>query len=187
MKTVEETGTVTETAYDPNGRGEGPGELKTEVSRTVGDGRLTETTTVAPGTDAETSASRVTDLATGAVLEAAGPGRRAVSRTEYDRQGRPAVHTVLPDSGKPQTTRIAYPSPAVTVTATPGGRRITETLDALGRPLRTADNYRDGAYAKEPDADGARVLSEADYSQCAHYKVTTTDQAGRKIVASTDP
>ncbi|WP_043195080.1 hypothetical protein, partial [Streptomyces sp. NRRL F-2664] len=52
---------------------------------------------------------------------------------------------------------------------------------------RTADNYRDGAYAKEADADGARVLSEADYSQWAHYKVTTTDQAGRKTVASTDP
>uniref|UniRef100_UPI0005BD8727 hypothetical protein n=1 Tax=Streptomyces sp. NRRL F-2664 TaxID=1463842 RepID=UPI0005BD8727 len=40
------------------GRGEGPGELKTEVSRTVEDGRLTETTTVAPGTDAETVTSR---------------------------------------------------------------------------------------------------------------------------------
>uniref|UniRef100_UPI0005B859F0 hypothetical protein n=1 Tax=Streptomyces sp. NRRL F-2664 TaxID=1463842 RepID=UPI0005B859F0 len=140
-------------------------ELKTEVSRTVEDGRLTETTTVAPGTDAETSASRVVDLATGAVLEEMGPGGRVVSRTEYDRQGRPSVHTVLPDSGKPQTTRITYPSPTVTVTATPDGRRVTETLDALGRPLRTADNYRDGAYAKEPDADGARVLSEADYSQ----------------------
>ncbi|WP_043195025.1 hypothetical protein, partial [Streptomyces sp. NRRL F-2664] len=72
-------------------------------------------------------------------------------------------------------------------TATPDGRRVTETLDALGRPLRTADNYRDGAYAKEADADGARVLSEADYSQWAHYQVTTTDQAGRKTVASTDP
>ncbi|WP_158718172.1 hypothetical protein, partial [Streptomyces sp. NRRL F-2664] len=66
------------------GRGEGPGELKTEVTRTVEDGRLTETTTVAPGTDAETSASRVVDLATGAVLEEAGPGGRVVSRTEYD-------------------------------------------------------------------------------------------------------
>ncbi|WP_043195001.1 hypothetical protein, partial [Streptomyces sp. NRRL F-2664] len=52
---------------------------------------------------------------------------------------------------------------------------------------RTADNYRDGAYAKEPDADGARVLAAADYSQWADYKVTTTDQAGRKTVASTDP
>ncbi|WP_043195238.1 hypothetical protein, partial [Streptomyces sp. NRRL F-2664] len=40
------------------GRGEGPGELKTEVSRTVEDGRLTETVTTAPGTDAETTASR---------------------------------------------------------------------------------------------------------------------------------
>ncbi|WP_030776427.1 hypothetical protein [Streptomyces sp. NRRL F-2664] len=30
------------------------------------------------------------------------------------------------------------------------------------------------------------MLSEADYSQWAHYKVTTTDQAGRKTVASTD-
>ncbi|WP_158718168.1 hypothetical protein, partial [Streptomyces sp. NRRL F-2664] len=69
------------------GRGEGPGELKTEVSRTVEGGRLTETTTVAPGTDAETSASRVVDLATGAVLEEMGPGGRVVSRTEYDRQG----------------------------------------------------------------------------------------------------
>uniref|UniRef100_UPI00131BC9E8 hypothetical protein n=1 Tax=Streptomyces sp. NRRL F-2664 TaxID=1463842 RepID=UPI00131BC9E8 len=90
------------------GRGEGPGELRTEVSRTVEGGRLTETTTVAPGTDAETVTSRVTDLATGAVLEEAGPGGRVLSRTEYDRQGRPSVHTVLPDSGKPQTTRIAY-------------------------------------------------------------------------------
>ncbi|WP_043194908.1 hypothetical protein, partial [Streptomyces sp. NRRL F-2664] len=52
---------------------------------------------------------------------------------------------------------------------------------------RTADNYRDGAYAKEPDADGARVLAAADYSQWAEYKVTTTDQAGRRTVASTDP
>uniref|UniRef100_UPI0004C6F9C9 hypothetical protein n=1 Tax=Streptomyces sp. NRRL F-2664 TaxID=1463842 RepID=UPI0004C6F9C9 len=155
--------------------------------RTVEDGRLTETTTVAPGTDAETVTSRVTDLATGAVLEEMGPGGRVLSRTEYDRQGRPSAHTVLPDSDKPQTTRIAYPSPAVTVTATPDGRRVTETLDALGRPLRTADNYRDGAYAKEPDADGARVLAAADYSQWAHYQVTTTDQAGRKTVASTDP
>ncbi|WP_030777357.1 hypothetical protein, partial [Streptomyces sp. NRRL F-2664] len=72
-------------------------------------------------------------------------------------------------------------------TATPDGRRITETLDALGRPLRTADNYRDGAYAKEPDADGARVLAAADYSQWAHYQVTMTDQAGRRTVASSDP
>ncbi|WP_043195004.1 hypothetical protein, partial [Streptomyces sp. NRRL F-2664] len=135
--------------------------------RTVEDGRLTETTTVAPGTDAETVTSRVTDLATGAVLQETGPGGRVLSRTEYDRQGRPTAHTLLPDSDKPQTTRIAYPSPTVTVTATPDGRRITETLDALGRPLRTADNYRDGAYAKEPDADGARVLAQADYSQWA--------------------
>uniref|UniRef100_UPI0005BC3E04 hypothetical protein n=1 Tax=Streptomyces sp. NRRL F-2664 TaxID=1463842 RepID=UPI0005BC3E04 len=52
-------------------RGEGPGELKTEVSRTVENGRLTETTTVAPGTDAETVTSRVVDLATGAVLQEA--------------------------------------------------------------------------------------------------------------------
>uniref|UniRef100_UPI0004C7EEED RHS repeat-associated core domain-containing protein n=1 Tax=Streptomyces sp. NRRL F-2664 TaxID=1463842 RepID=UPI0004C7EEED len=51
----------------------------------------------------------------------------------------------------------------------------------------TADNYRDGAYAKEPDADGARVLAQADYSQWAHYQVTTTDQAGRKTVTSADP
>uniref|UniRef100_UPI00131A6F69 hypothetical protein n=1 Tax=Streptomyces sp. NRRL F-2664 TaxID=1463842 RepID=UPI00131A6F69 len=169
------------------GRGEGPGELKTVVSRTVEGGRLTEAVTTAAGTDAQTTTARTIDLATGAVLEEMGPGGRVVSRTEYDRQGRPSVHTVLPDSDKPQTTRIAYPSPAVTVTATPDGRRITETLDALGRPLRTADNYRDGAYAKEPDADGARTLSEADYSQWAHYRVTMTDQAGRKTVASSDP
>ncbi|WP_043195279.1 hypothetical protein, partial [Streptomyces sp. NRRL F-2664] len=67
----------------------------------------------------------------------------------------------------PQTTAFSYPAPTVTVTATPDGRRVTETLDALGRAVRTADNYRDGAYAKEADADGARVLSEADYSQWA--------------------
>ncbi|WP_234328044.1 hypothetical protein, partial [Streptomyces sp. NRRL F-2664] len=63
----------------------------------------------------------MTDLATGAVLEEAGPGGRVTARTEYDHQGRPTAHTLLPDSGKPQTTAFSYPAPTVTVTATPDG------------------------------------------------------------------
>ncbi|WP_158718085.1 RHS repeat protein, partial [Streptomyces sp. NRRL F-2664] len=167
------------------GRGRGPDELRTTVGRAVREGRLTETVTTAPGTAAETAASRTVDLATGAVLEETDPSGRVVVRFAYDEYGRPAGHTLLPDSGASQTTKVSYPSPTATVVCGPDGRCVTRTVDAFGRMVRTADNYRDGRYAE--GAQGVRVLAEADYSQWAHYRVATTDRAGRKTVFQSDP
>ncbi|WP_158717997.1 RHS repeat domain-containing protein [Streptomyces sp. NRRL F-2664] len=168
-------------------QGDGPKELRTAIGREVKDGRLTETVTVAPGTESETATTRTIDLATGALLEETDPSGRVVSRIEYDDKGRPARHTAMPDSSQPQTTEISYPSPTQTVVATPDGRRTVQSVDALGRAVRTADNYRDGGYSPDADADGARVLSEADYSQWAKHQVTVTDAAGRKTTAVSDP
>ncbi|WP_158718028.1 RHS repeat-associated core domain-containing protein [Streptomyces sp. NRRL F-2664] len=181
------TSQTTSWADKAHGGGASPSELKTLTARQVKGGQLTETVIVAPGASAQTVTTRTTDLATGAMLQATDAAGRVVEQMEYDGQGRPVTHTAMPESNRPQITRIFYPSAAITVTATPDGRRLTDTLDALGRPLRLADNYRDGTYAQDPSADEARVLWEADYSDWAQYRIATTDQAGRKTTAVSDP
>lgn len=107
-------------------------------------GTVTTTTTVAAGTPAAATITRVSDLLHGGILEETGP-TGAIASAVYDPMGRPVEQ--IDAAGN--VTRTEYRTlqqhgENVTVTTRPDEVVTTVLTDVLGRVVQTTDNILDG-------------------------------------------
>jgi RHS repeat-associated protein len=175
-RVVRADGFVTEERRIP-----GEGTPGTDVVRAVRDertdltaGTVTVTETVAAGTAAAASSSRVVDLVLGEPVAVTDP---VGNTTGYAYDGIGRVTEVVDPSGLVTTT--GYGPGAVTVTR-PDGVAVTEHVDPLGRLVRVTDNLRDGV----PVAGHVRAVASRAYPDPG--TVVLTDAWGAETVARQD-